>query len=91
VKRICWSAAHGQVLATQYAGFNLPPGQAPAPNTPAGAVVVGSNLYTGDGAQGFRHWKPLDPANPDPINNDVLVFDGTIGFSLGGGGLCLPF
>jgi hypothetical protein len=79
------------VAATQRAGFNLPAGQVPAPNTPGGGVVVGSSLYTGDAAQGFRHWKPADPANPDPINSGFLVFDQTLGMSLGGGGLCLPF
>ena len=84
-------AVHGQVLATQRAGFNLPLGQVPAPNTPGGAVVLGSNLYTGDGANGFRHWKPADPANPDPINSGFLVFDSTAGFSWGGGGLCFDF
>ena len=85
------TAVHGQILATERAAFGLPPGQVPAPNTPAGAVVVGSNLYTGDGAQGFRHWLPADPTNPDPVNNGILVYDGSTQFSLGGGGLCLPF
>jgi hypothetical protein len=79
------------VSAVQRAGFNLPQGQVAAPNTPGGAVVVGSNLYTGDGAQGFRHWTPADAANPDPINSGILVFDPTIGYSFGGTGLCLPF
>jgi hypothetical protein len=83
--------AHAQVSATQRAGFNLPAGQTPAPNTPGGAVVIGSNLYTGDGANGFRHWRPADPANPDPINSGILVFDTSPGFSLGGGGLCIFF
>jgi hypothetical protein len=82
---------NAQVLASERAAFGLPPGQVPAPNTPAGAVVVGNNLYTGDGAQGFRHWLPSDPANPDPINSGALVYDGSTQFSLGGGGLCLPF
>jgi hypothetical protein len=85
------AAVFGQVPATERAAFNLPPGQSVAPNTPGGAVVVGSNLYTGDGAQGFRHWKAADPTNPDPINTGTLVFDPTIGFSLGGTLLCLPF
>jgi hypothetical protein len=85
------AAMHGQVPATQRAGFNLPSGQVPAPNTPGGAVVVGSSLYTGDGANGFRHWKPADPANPDPINTGLLVFDSTAGLSWGGGGLCFDF
>src|ERR1700760_159503 len=80
-----------QVAATQRPGFGLPPGQSAAPNTPGGAVLVGSNLYTGDGAQGFRHWRAADPSNPDPVNGGTLIFDGTLGFSLGGGGLCLPF
>lgn len=44
--------AQGQVLATQRVGFGLPPGQTPAPNTPGGGVLVGNNLYTGDGAGG---------------------------------------
>ena len=54
-------------------------------------MVVGSNLYTGDGAQGFRHWKAADAGNPDPVNSGILVFDPTIGYSLGGTLLCLPF
>jgi hypothetical protein len=83
--------AQAQVLATQRAGAGLPPGQTVAPNTPGGGVVIGRNLYTGDAAQGFRHWKPAVPNNPDPINNGTLVFDSTLGFSLGGGTLCLPF
>ena len=79
------------VQATQVAGFGLPPGQTAAPNTPGGGVVVGSNFYSGDGAQGFRHWKPADPANPDPINNGILVFDPDISKSLGGGTACFLF
>ena len=77
--------------ATQRAGFGLPPGQTVAPNTPGGAVVVGQNLYTGDGANGFRHWTPADPSNPDPVNSGILVFDSEQGFSLGGSELCAPF
>src|SRR5215469_2584609 len=88
---ITLAPAFGQVSATERSGFHLPFGQVAAPNTPGGAVVVGSNLYTGDAAGGFRHWRPADPANPDPVNSGVLVYDGTIGFSLGGNGLCLPF
>jgi hypothetical protein len=85
------AAVHGQVLATERAAFGLPPGQVPAPNTPGGAVVVGNNLFTGDGANGFRHWQPADSTNPDPLNSGLLVYDGSTQFSLGGGGLCLPF
>jgi hypothetical protein len=81
----------GQVLATQRVGFGLPPGQVAAPNTPGGGVLVGNNLYTGDAAQGFRHWTPADPNNPDPVNTGILVFDTNTSFSLGGGGACIPF
>ena len=79
------------LLATQRVGFGLPPGQTPAPNTPGGGVVVGHNLYTGDAVNGFRHWTPADPSNPDPINSGILVFDGAQGFSLGGSELCVLF
>jgi len=87
----CLVPVQGQVLATQRAGFGLPPGQVAAPNTPGGGVLVGNNLYTGDGAQGFRHWTPADPNNPDPVNTGILVFDTNTSFSLGGGGACIPF
>jgi|SRR5579859_2396877 len=65
----------GQVVATQRAGFNLPIGQVPAPNTPGGGVVIGNDFYASDAANGFRHYVPAGPANPDPINNGFLVFD----------------
>jgi hypothetical protein len=85
-------AAYGQVLATQRAGFNLPAGQTVAPNTPGGGVVVGSNVYIDDGAQGFIHLMPADPNNPDPVNSGDLMYDPRIGsFTLGGGGTCIPF
>ena len=88
----CLTLAHSQVLATQRAGFGLPPGQVAAPNTPGGGVVVGSNVYIDDGAQGFMHLMPADPANPDPVNSGILVYDPRIGsFTLGGGGVCMPF
>ncbi|HEX6897219.1 MAG TPA: hypothetical protein VF146_18195 [Bryobacteraceae bacterium] len=85
------SSAGAQVLAAQRVGAGLPPGQVVAPNTPGGGVVVGSNLYTGDAANGFRHWKPADPANPDPVNNGILVFDSDPSKSLGGSELCFFF
>ncbi|HET6181731.1 MAG TPA: hypothetical protein VFE61_32735 [Candidatus Sulfotelmatobacter sp.] len=85
------SAAQGQVLATQRAGFALPPGQVAAPNTPGGGVVVGNNFYASDAVNGFRHYKPSDAANPDPINTGTLVFDGDTSHSLGGTSLCIFF
>jgi hypothetical protein len=95
--RAATSSAHNVVVtanppqATQRAGFGLPPGQTAAPNTPGGGVVVGQNLYTGDGANGFRHWAPVDPSNPDPVNSGILMYDGNQGFSLGGSELCILF
>lgn len=77
--------------ATLRAAFGLPPGQTAAPNTPGGGVVVGHNLYTGDAVNGFRHWAPADPSDPDPLNSGILVFDEAQGFSLGGTELCVLF
>jgi hypothetical protein len=79
------------VPAAQVAGFGLPPGEVAAPNTPGGGVVIGGNFYSGDGALGFRHWKPANPANPDPINSGILVFDPDGSKSVGGNGPCAPF
>ena len=88
----CSASSQGQILATQRAGFGLPAGQVAAPNTPGGGVVVGSNVWEADGAQGFVHLMPADPANADPVNSGILVYDGRIGsFTLGGGGVCIPF
>ena len=89
----CLSAtAFGQVSATQRAGFNLPTGQVPAPNTPGGGVVVGSNVYASDAVNGFRHYQPADPNNPDPVNTGTLVFDNANdGKSVGGTNLCIVF
>ena len=87
-----FSSSLGQVLATQRAGFNLPAGQVPAPNTPGGGVVVGSNFYASDAVNGFRHYQPADLTNPDPINGGILVFDNANdGKSLGGSELCIFF
>lgn len=92
VALISLASAQGPILATQRAGFHLPPGQTVSPNTPGGAVVVGSNVYIDDGAQGFIHLMPADPNNPDPVNSGILVYDPRIGsFTLGGGGFCGPF
>src|SRR5262252_8354748 len=70
------TSAHAQgVQATLRASQGLPPGQVQAPSSPAGAVVIGADLYIGDGNQGLRHFIPADPANPDPINSGALIFD----------------
>ena len=88
---ISQSSAEAQVQATQRAGQGLPPGQIVAPNTPGGMVLIGSDIWYGDGAQGLRHLTPADPTNPDPVNGGTLVFDTDQSHSVGGGGLCLPF
>lgn len=86
------ASANGQVLATERAANGLPQGQVAAPNTPAGGVIVGRFLYVTDAVWGFRHYQPADPANPDPINSGVLVFDNANdGLSMGGTSLCFFF
>src|SRR5262245_17633505 len=83
--------AHAQVQATLRSAQGLPPGQLFASATPGGSVVLGADLYVGDGVQGLRHFIPADPSNPDPINTGILIFDTDQFHSVGGGGLCLPF
>jgi hypothetical protein len=86
------AAAHGQVVATQRAGFGLPANQVAAPNTPGGGVVVGSHFYATDQVAGFRYYMPADPANPDPVNSGILKYDNASdAMSVGGTGLCIPF
>jgi hypothetical protein len=85
------SSAEAQIVATQRAGQGLPPGQTIAPNTPGGMVLIGSDIWYGDGAQGLRHLTPADQTNPDPVNSGTLVFDTDQSHSVGGGTLCLPF
>jgi hypothetical protein len=90
---VCLGAAQGQVVATQRAGFGLPANQVAAPNTPGGGVVVGSFFYATDQVNGFRHYLPADPTNPDPVNSGILIFDNiqNDSMSLGGTGVCIPF
>lgn len=74
-----------QVAADLVAGPGIPAGNLFAPHTPAGMVFIGSNLWAGDEAQGFRHYIPVDPNNPDPINTGQLMFDTDPNWSVGGG------
>jgi hypothetical protein len=48
-------------------------------------AIVGTNLWVGDAAQGFRHYIPIDPNNADPINTGQWTFDINSNFSIGGG------
>jgi hypothetical protein len=85
------TSAQGQVSATLRTSAGLPAGQVQAPNTPGGGVVVGNNFYASDAVNGFRHYKPLDAANPDPINTGDIIFDTDTSRSLGGTELCIFF
>lgn len=89
---LCLASAQGQVSATQRVGFGLPANQVAAPNTPGGGVVVGSFFYSTDAVNGFRHYLPADPTNPDPVNGGILYFDNNgDSMSLGGAAVCIPF
>ena len=89
---LCLASAQGQVLANQRAGFGLPANQVAAPNNPGGGVVVGSFFYATDAVNGFRHYLPADPTNPDPVNSGILYFDNNSdSMSLGGAAVCIPF
>ncbi len=85
------SLAQAQVLATQRAGFNLSPGQVAAPNTPGGGVVIGRNFIHRRRRTRLPPLEGSGPRQSRSINSGILAFDTTLGFSLGGGGLCLPF
>ena len=77
--------ATAQVLADLVAGPGIGGPGPEAPHTPAGAVIIGNNLWVGDEAQGFRHYIPVDPTNTDPLNTGQLQFDTNSSWSIGGG------
>ena len=79
------ATADAQVLANLVAAPQIPAGSAFAPHTPAGVAIVGTNIWVGDAAQGFRHYVLVDPNNADPINSGQLEFDTDPNFSVGGG------
>jgi len=83
--------AGAQVAADLVAAPEIPAGSIFAPNTPAGVVIIGPNLWVGDGAQGLHHYVPVDPANTDPINTGQLKFDINTEWSMGGGTACVPW
>lgn len=83
--------AGAQVAADLVAAAGIPAGNLFAPHTPSGMVIIGSNLWVGDEAQGLRHYVPVDPGNPDPINTGNLMFDTATEWSLGGGTACVPW
>jgi hypothetical protein len=83
--------ADAQVAADPVAASGIPAGNNFAPHTPAGMVIVGSNIWVGDEAQGLRHYVPVDPNNVDPINTGQLMFDTNTQWSIGGGAACIPW
>lgn len=85
------ASAGAQVAADLVAASGIPPGNNFAPHTPSGMVFLGTNVWAGDEAQGFRHYIPVDPANPDPINTGQFQFDIAFGWSMGGGTACVPW
>jgi hypothetical protein len=84
-------SAAAQVPADLVAATGIPTGTNFAPHTPAGMVIIGSNLWVGDEVNGLHHYIPVDPANPDPINVGQLMFDLDTQQSMGGGGACVPW
>jgi hypothetical protein len=80
-----------QVAADLVAGPGIPTGNNFAPHTPAGTVIIGSNLWVGDEAQGLHHYIPVDPGNTNPINTGQLMFDINTEWSMGGGTACVPW
>jgi hypothetical protein len=73
-----------QVTADLVAAPGIGPGPT-APHTPAGVVIIGSNIRVGDAIQGFGHYIPVDPNSADPINTGQLMFDSNTDWSIGGG------
>lgn len=82
---IAAASAEAQVAADLVAAAGIPPGSAFAPHTPSGTVIIGSNIWVGDEAQGLRHYIPVDPNNTDPLNTGQLMFDTNPNWSQGGG------
>src|SRR5215471_18410099 len=77
------ATADAQIVADLVAAPQIPAGSVFAPHTPAGVAIVGTNIWVGDAAQGFRHYVPVDPNNTDPINMGQLKFDLDPNFSMG--------
>ena len=83
--------ADAQVPADLAASSGIPAGNIFAPDTPAGMVIIGANVWVGDEAQGLRHYIPVDPNNVDPINTGQMMFDTNTEWSMGGGTACIPW
>ena len=83
--------AFAQLAADLVAQTGIPVGSIFAPHTPSGMVIIGSNVWVGDEAQGFRHYALVDPNNADPINTGQLMFDTDPNWSIGGGTACVPW
>src|SRR6516165_4015350 len=92
VSAALWAVpAQAQVTADLVAATEIPAGRNFAPHTPAGMLIIGSNVWVGDEAQGLRHYVPVDPTNTDPLNTGNLMFDINTEWSIGGGTACIPW
>jgi hypothetical protein len=85
------TSAVGQVQATLRAATEIPSGQSVAPTVPGGAVVIGNNIWIGDGFDGFRHMMPAVASTNNLINAGILIPDPLIQNSLFGGAECFIF
>jgi hypothetical protein len=83
--------AGAQVAADPVAASGIPAGNIFAPHTPAGMLIIGSNVWVGDEVQGLHHYIPVDPNNVDPVNTGQLIFDTNSEWSMGGGTACVPW
>ena len=83
--------ADAQVAADLVAASGIPAGNNFAPHTPAGMLIIGSNIWVGDEVQGLHHYVPADPNNVDPINTGKIMFDTNTEWSVGGGTACIPW
>ena len=88
-----WASAlaSAQITADLVTAAGIPAGFNFAPHTPGGMMIIGTNIWVGDEVQGLHHYIPVDPANTDPMNTGQYKFDINTEWSIGGGGLCIPW
>lgn len=84
-------SAAAQIAVDAVAASGIPPGVLFAPHTPAGMLIIGTNIWVGDEVNGLHHYLPVDPASPDPLNTGQYMFDLNTEWSMGGGGACTPW
>jgi hypothetical protein len=80
-----------QVPVDTVAQQGIPAGYTFAPRVPSGFFNLGNDVWFGDEAQGFHHYKPIDPTDPTPLETQQYQFDTDPTWSVGGGGACIPY